>query len=198
MNAKPLEPQVLRAARFALGEYQRVILVQGKQAFSATRGSQHRHRIPARGRAVAGVVHALFGQGSRLASECAKLMGNDGGQITSTHILVEQGSNDLWQFPPGNTKRVDVGGLVDLVAERHRVACAQPQQVARRQRTDHVTGSVDHTEMTNAKPAHPTNGAVDEGVGRHHCQRTAHRRRHWHIERDCTVPGKRAQYVALR
>ena len=47
MAAELLEPAVLRAARLALGEDQRVVLIHGEQAFAAAGRAEHRDRIGA-------------------------------------------------------------------------------------------------------------------------------------------------------
>ena len=61
----------------------------------------------------------------------------------------QQGRRDLRQLGPGGGERVNILGLIDLVAERNRLARPQPQQIARRQRADDAARFVDRAEMAD-------------------------------------------------
>ena len=74
---------------------------------------------------------------------------------------------------PRRGEAVHIVRLVDLVAERDRLAGAQAQQVARGQRADDVAGLVGDAEMADLEPVHAADGAIDEGVGRDHRERLA-------------------------
>ena len=46
------------SARLAFGKHQRIVLIDGEQAFAAAGRAEHRNRIRAGRRAVAGLLHA--------------------------------------------------------------------------------------------------------------------------------------------
>ena len=81
------------------------------------------------------------------------------------------------------SERMHIVGLIDLVAERDRLAGAQPQKIARRHSADDSAGLVNHAEMADFQPVHAPDGAIDESVGGNDCERLVHELLDRHRER---------------
>ena len=166
--AERLEPAVLAAARLALGEHQRVVLVHRQQALAAAGRAEHgdaqRGRAARRGplaRMRASAITAAWRVSAPSSREITAAMSRPARPSASSAAAT------CGSFAQARAERMGILGLVDLVAERDRLAGAQPQQVARRQRADDAPGLVDDAEMADLQPAHAADGAIDERVGRH-------------------------------
>ena len=72
MNAEPLEPLIGRAARLAVGENDRIVLVHREQALAASRRAEHRERIGTGRIAPALLAHAQLGDERNLAGQRAE------------------------------------------------------------------------------------------------------------------------------
>ena len=146
---------------------------------------------------MSGRMHARFGNDGGPARQRAELARNHRGDVAHRNAFRQKRGHDLRQLGPGGAEVVRIVRLIDLVAERNRLADPQPQQVARRQRADDVAGLVNHAEVTDLQPVHAADRAIHECIGRNHSERRAHELPNRHRERRRPVRGEGAQDVAL-
>ena len=191
------EPAILAAIRIAAFEYQGIVLVHGQQAFAAAGRSKNDHGVTAWRIALAPLPHDPLRDHRGLPGECAEFSGNHFRNVPAGEVLRPQRIRNLRQLRPRQRQRLRIRRLVDLVAERYRLACAQTKQVARRQGTDHAAGFVDNAEVTGLEAIHAADGAIDEGIRRDRSERLAHDLSDRRVERGRAGPCDRTQQIAL-
>ena len=143
-------------------------------SLAAAAGAEHRDREPTRRLAAAGGAHALFAEHGRLAGQGAEFARHHRGDVAAGQAFLQERSRHMRQLGPGARQRAGVAGVLDLVAERDRLAGAQLEQVARRQRAHDGPGVIGDAEMADLEAAHAADGAVHECVGRHGGGRLRH------------------------
>ena len=197
MRAERREPAILFAFWLASFENHGIVLVHRQQAFAASGRSEHDHGIAAWRFALAALPHDPLGDHGGLPGERAEFAGNHFRNVAAGQSFRQQRFRDPRQLRPGHRQLVRVRRIVDLIAERYRLPCAQPQQISRGQCADHAAGFIDDAEMAGLETIHAADGAIDEGIRRNRRERPAHDLPDRQIERGGAEPGDRAQHVTF-